>query len=115
MKFEWITRHSSGATFEIAEMHPSPPLAKKASAVISSPDNRRNPPGNIVRRREGRARSPVASLSPMNCRDFARLERVASDNSRTARAGMSCRMMGSAVESAIARKCASMPACIGLL
>ena len=56
-----------GATFEIVDMQPSPPLAIKASAVASSPDNSRNPVGSSDRKRSGRVISPVASLKPMNC------------------------------------------------
>ena len=87
--------------FEIIDMHPSPPLAKKASAGASFPDNSRNLGGSSGRKRGGRAMSPVPSLNPMNCFDSASRARVSSDSSRIVREGMSCRMMGSAVESAI--------------
>ena len=101
-QLEKMTRHSSGATFEIADMQPSPPLAIKANAVVSSPDNSRNPGGTSDRKRSRRAISPVPSLNTMNCRDSASRARVSSDNSRTVREGMSCKMMGRAVEPAIA-------------
>ena len=101
-QLEKITRHSSGATFETIEMQPSPPLAIKASAVASSPDNSRNPGGSRDRKRMGRVISPVPSLNPMNCFDRASRARVSSDSSRRVREGMSCRIIGSVVELAIA-------------
>ena len=101
-QLEKITWHSSGATFDAIDMQPSPPLAIKASAVVSSPDNSRNPGGSRDRKRMGRVMSPVPSLNPMNCFDCASRARVSSDSSRVVREGMSCRIMGSVVEFAIA-------------
>ena len=115
LQFEKIAWHSSGATFDTMEMQPSPPLAMKASAVASSPDNSRNPAGSRDRRRSSRVRSPVAIPQPDEVPRLASRNSVSSDNSRMVRDGTSCRMIGSAVEIAIARKCAWMPACIGLL
>ena len=112
LKIAW---HRSGVTFDTSDMQPSPPLAMKASAVASSPDNSRNAGGSNGCRRMGRVKSPVPSRNPMNCGDFASRARVSSDSSRMVREGTSCRMMGREVETAIARKCAWMPACIGLL
>src|ERR1700730_8397036 len=39
----YMARQRPGATFEVPEMQPSPPLARKAGAVASSPDNNRKP------------------------------------------------------------------------
>ncbi len=79
-------------------MQPSPPAAMKASAVASSPDNSRNPGATSDLTRIGRVTSPVPSLSPMNWLDCASRASVSSDNSRIVRDGISCRMIGRAVE-----------------
>ena len=80
--------------FDTSDMQPSPPLAIKASAVASSPDNSRNPGGSSGCKRIGRVTSPVPSLNPMNCDDCASRASVSSDSSRMVREGTSCRIMG---------------------
>ena len=59
-----IRAHWRGATFAVTEMQPSPPLARKASVVMSSPESwqKSSPQAALVS--SGRAMSQVASLTP---------------------------------------------------
>ena len=49
---KYMLRQSAGATLDVTEMQPSPPIAKTAGAVASSPDSNRNSRPSKDRRRK---------------------------------------------------------------
>ena len=83
-----IAAHSRGATFAVTLMQPSPPAARNAIAVWSSPDNwqKSSPQERLVC--SGRARFAVASFTPTMFLCLASRAIVSTLMSTTERGGM---------------------------
>ncbi len=77
----------AGATFEVTEMHPTPPCALKPTAFGSSPDSCTKSAPAAIRCCETRSILPLASLMPTTLAIFASRPIVSGRMSATVRPG----------------------------
>ena len=108
-----ICRYGVAAMLAVTPMRPLAPMARCGSTLASSPEKYRR--SVWLRTRLTSLKSPFASLiaSTFGCLAMRRM--VSYLIGTPVRPGMSYRMTGRSVESAIIRKWVRMPACVGLL
>ena len=108
-------RMAAGAMLAVTEITPCPPRSINSQAVSSSPLSSRKPSRQPAFSVATRARSPLASLTPMMFSNADSRITVSGSISHAVLLGTLYRICGIGARSAMQAKCRYKPSCVGLL